>query len=123
MLSWIEKASQPRERRQGTSTRRICPSIRAGVGNLAEGEPLRLLFQFRGGPNYGGSKFGMTGQVNPLTFIYHYSGFCIITLKHSCDSFSNDVRNWYMCYMHEQDIGVVTATYFQHRNGVTSKES
>ena len=46
MLSWIEKASQPRER--------ICPSIRAGVGNLAEGEPFRLPFQFRGGPNYGG---------------------------------------------------------------------
>ena len=41
--------SQPRERCQGTSTRQICPSIRAGVGTLAEGEPFRLPFSSAGG--------------------------------------------------------------------------
>ena len=39
------------ERHQGTSTQWIWPSIRAGTGDLAEGEPFRLLFRFRGGPN------------------------------------------------------------------------
>ena len=55
MLSWIENASQLDDK-----------SDRQGAGDLAEGEPFRLLFRFRRGPNCGGSKFGMTEQLKAV---------------------------------------------------------